>query len=433
VECCVRINKTSEFIGDFVDRKRIAAAVIVIVVIIGVSFVLINNNSNNPAGNIFNPPPPPPEPRIIKIDESSTSQPYDQLFTTYGTIDLIVSLNSETTSWSLSKLIVTDEQVASLLRLSSAADLYCKNGTSKIFYGECHFKGRTVSVGTDLLMQSQGFWCVLQKCPYTIYDSEFQVMLIDALYLNAPAPSLPDAPVILSITNPLPNSPAPYSIKITISYVAGNTGYNIYKSDISIPTTGAISSLIIARMPSQSAQFVYTDYISDLGTYYYAVTARNAAGESALSNQVSVTSTVPLQNDHLIHDQYRQVRIDEVVTPRFQPYDMILNDFNYEPGSFITLNFNSKSLKCVKLTLSDDSLCGYFKISKSLLYCTNGTARIIYGASIITLPEYSAMIFKRSGFWYEANPAWSLPLSGIAFSVTSVDMTSAISAALQYS
>jgi hypothetical protein len=126
--------------------KRLRKGVILVVVFgLGLTFSLMAiygsnpNDPNNPFRNFI----PPPQNRIVRIDESKDPVTF-QNFMPYGMISIKYTDKSanQFTVWTTpyagkgSWLVTgTDEQIAAELKLNSAADLYCSNGSAKIFYG----------------------------------------------------------------------------------------------------------------------------------------------------------------------------------------------------------------------------------------------------------------------------------------------------------
>ena len=92
------------------------------------------------------------------------------------------------------------------------------------------------------------------------------------------APTLPAAPTGVKAT-------ANGKRRITITWLASNgaTGYNVKRSS----TPGGAQTVVGSNVTSLS--FTDTNVVSK-STYYYVVSAVNAAGESANSAQVSATA-----------------------------------------------------------------------------------------------------------------------------------------------
>jgi hypothetical protein len=268
-------------------RKSIAIITLILVIIgiaIPTSYFFVNSSLNSKtiksSGNSID--------RIIHLDESHESQPYDQLASKYGTADFIMCLSPDggLSSYGLFKLLVTDDQMIIELGLNDIKDLYCKNNTSCIFYGDCHWKGSFQSVGTDMLTKHHGFWNVLQSCSYSSSDNGFKIMLSEALHLDDPTPSgRPIAPILLSATQ----IAGSLNVKLDFTLETGNIGYNIYRSTNQFTSNIPDSSFLITTIGVQTEQPSYIDSSTSLRIYYYAITVLNEFHESYLSNKASTT------------------------------------------------------------------------------------------------------------------------------------------------
>ena len=98
---------------------------------------------------------------------------------------------------------------------------------------------------------------------------------------NAPAPVLPAAPAGVSATG------AAAQVTISWSLVSGATSYNLYYS-----TASGVTTANGTKVPGASSPYLKTGL--SVGTsYYFIVTAVNAAGESAASAQATATTSAP--------------------------------------------------------------------------------------------------------------------------------------------
>jgi len=84
-----------------------------------------------------------------------------------------------------------------------------------------------------------------------------------------------------------------YDSKVSVNWDAVNnaTSYTAYRDNSSISTiSGSVQSI------GTVAGLNYTDTLSASGTYYYAVVASNAGGDSGVSNCISITVTISESN-----------------------------------------------------------------------------------------------------------------------------------------
>jgi len=98
---------------------------------------------------------------------------------------------------------------------------------------------------------------------------------------NAPPPTVPAAPTGVSATG------GANQVSISWNAVAGATSYNIYWSTASGVTTAG------TKITAATSPYVQTGLAAGT-TYYYIVTAVNAAGQSAASAQVSAATNAPV-------------------------------------------------------------------------------------------------------------------------------------------
>jgi hypothetical protein len=216
-------------------------------------------------------------------------------------------------------------------------------------------------------------------------------------------PAKLEAPIILTITQL--TYQVPFQVKLDISYIAGNTGYNIYRSITSFPTDATPdASNIRATTGAQSVKFSYTD-TTNAGSYYYAVTAKDNVQEGFLSNQVSITisTTPPLSNDNLVNLDKRQVRIDENINSGFAPYSSLLNrlqnaPFTNDPNSDFHIDVDSYVFCCYQLnSITVTEMSYLFQISSSLFTCANSSRRIFYGLNEGKIS--TSVLFHAQGQW----------------------------------
>jgi hypothetical protein len=223
--------------------------------------------------------------------------------------------------------------------------------------------------------------------------------------------SKPESPLLLSVSQK--TTYPPYNIEIDFNVVTNATGYNVYRSSITFPSTDptSLASMLITSLPLQLSQVHFVDVIANLPdppSCYYAITATNDAGESALSNSISIVIVAPARNDGIIGST-QQCRLDESAT--FQPYESLLNQFDPTPtigelylkGTSVSeYGTFPYSLRCYQLsTVHDTDLIAQLQLSSTnLLYCPNGTARIIFG-SCYHESRSSNVLLNIKGSWYE--------------------------------
>ncbi|MHA1871036.1 MAG: hypothetical protein ACTSXF_08805, partial [Promethearchaeota archaeon] len=99
---------------------------------------------------------------------------------------------------------------------------------------------------------------------------------------------IPAAPVLSQPQSPI----ASFSIFLNWSNVDGATGYYIFRNNAPINDTNVASLTPINNTSSTN----YTDTVSAIGTYYYAIMAYNSSGNSSVSNNVSVSVVTPIGN-----------------------------------------------------------------------------------------------------------------------------------------
>ena len=95
---------------------------------------------------------------------------------------------------------------------------------------------------------------------------------------------IPSAPVLNEVTSPDVDG----NITLSWSAVDGASQYNVYRSDNPISEINGEQTLIIT-----TSQLTCEDLNLPNGTYFYAMTAVNASGESLLSNCIGVIIAIP--------------------------------------------------------------------------------------------------------------------------------------------
>jgi hypothetical protein len=112
--------------------------------------------------------------------------------------------------------------------------------------------------------------------------------------VNAAAAAIAAQTAILTATCVIPRAPASFTavsagsgnVSLSFTPSAGATSYNVKRST----TTGTETNVASVPAPSSTtAPVTFTDTGLTPGVYYYEVTAVNAAGESPVSLEVTVT------------------------------------------------------------------------------------------------------------------------------------------------